>query len=120
MSKIKVKIAGIDPHDSSALILKVNGVKESELKVNPDDVIVWKVGAKSGVQFVLNIFADKDSNNVFCKGPERRKMTMDSKWIGTIGPYNEDKANEHYTIEFTKKNDLTIYEFDPKIAVNPG
>lgn len=120
MSKIKIKIAGIDPKEPSHLILTVDKKTQSPLKVNPKDVVSWEIDANSGVEFVLNIFADKHSNNVFSKGPDRLEMLMDSKWIGTIGPYYEDKSNEHYTIEFTKKGDNKIYKFDPKISVNPG
>ncbi|HEY5686752.1 MAG TPA: hypothetical protein VIS27_00430 [Yeosuana sp.] len=107
---IPIQIIGIDPTDSTKLILSDNG----NSNVDPGDTVTWSIKSGSGVASITNIYADSGSTDVF--NPDPSSQGSSGNWRGTVNPAL-NSGFEDYTICWTSASGTSAC-FDPRITIN--
>jgi hypothetical protein len=64
------------------------------------------------ISAINRIYPNRDSPNLFSKGPD---LQPDGTWLGVIGTFPKDTI-ESYSIDYTVNG--TLYTQDPKIRIN--
>ncbi len=103
--------------EGKELILSDGG----ETCARQSDRIVWEIASGSGVGDIADIKKKDDSDNVFDEKEQPARENGTKKWKGKIKDEVKEKITEDYTIYYKKTGDqVNIYEYDPKISVNPS